>query len=244
MYSSDDHSLNFYKDRVAPEVGSTYDGKVVTAIYTGVETDQYESASAVPWHEHATDITNVSVVDEKIKPVSTAYWFSGCSNLATVDVGKLDVSKVENMARMFEGCASLTSISDIAQWNTTNVTNMSYMFCNCINLTLDCSSWNIEKVGENHAKFNGNAPKVKSPWAEEVASALNSGEVQDGTVTTLNDSNESVTSSTDNNQATGADEGSNNDASTDGSGQQANNSALPASSESTEGSTREIKIAA
>ena len=45
---------------------------------------------------------------------------------------------------MFEGCKSLSKLSDISKWNTKNVTDMSYMFKDCESLFQlpDISMWN------------------------------------------------------------------------------------------------------
>ncbi len=56
-----------------------------------------------------------------------------------------NTSGINDMNRMFEGCASL-SIGDISQWNTSNVTSMSGMFWNCNNFNSSVSGWDTSKV--------------------------------------------------------------------------------------------------
>ena len=41
------------------------------------------------------------------------------------------INKISNMSSMFRGCSSLSSLSDISNWNTNNVTNMTDMFYGC-----------------------------------------------------------------------------------------------------------------
>ena len=73
--------------------------------------------------------------------------FAGCTNLRSITFGEnWDTSKVTNMAYMFKGCQSLTSL-DVSNWNTSNVTDMQYMFHTCQNLTsLDVSKWDTSNV--------------------------------------------------------------------------------------------------
>jgi len=35
------------------------------------------------------------------------------------------------MSNIFNGCESLSSLTDISKWNINNVTNMSFMFDGC-----------------------------------------------------------------------------------------------------------------
>ncbi len=77
---------------------------------------------------------------------NSSYIFIGFTNLKTVDLTKLDTSKVTNMSYMFSGCSSLTSL-DVSNFDTSNVTTMSYMFYNCSSLTsLDLSNFNTSNV--------------------------------------------------------------------------------------------------
>ena len=49
---------------------------------------------------------------------------------------------------MFNGCNSLSPLTDLSKWDTTNVNNMSFLFYNCYNLESlpDISKWNTENV--------------------------------------------------------------------------------------------------
>ena len=59
-----------------------------------------------------------------------AAMFRGCSSLTTVP--DMDTSQVTDMAAMFRGCSSLTTAPAM---DTAQVTNMSYMFYDCSSLT-------------------------------------------------------------------------------------------------------------
>ena len=156
VYSDDDQSLNFYKRSGVPAVGDTFEGKKVTAVYTGIEekpTTQYPQ-----WKDKASKIKTAVVVDNGIKPVSTAHWFdAGYRNLATVAIAKLDTSSVTDMNNMFDDCYNLTSVDGLSSWDTSSVTNMNSMFDSCSYLTFaaDLSSWNTSNVTDMNNMFNG-----------------------------------------------------------------------------------------
>ena len=47
------------------------------------------------------------------------------------DIAKWNTSKVENISGLFKGCESLISLPNISKWNTKNVTVMNSIFCDC-----------------------------------------------------------------------------------------------------------------
>ena len=104
-----------------PDAGK---GKVLKT-YTGFETETYNYASQVPWHENRASIKAVFFKDA-IKPVSTACWFYNCDKLTDVELTNLDTSAVTNMSGMFYSCYSLTSL-DLSSFDTSAVTDMSGM---------------------------------------------------------------------------------------------------------------------
>ena len=156
VYSDDDQSLNFYKRSAVPAVGDTFEGKKVTAVYTGIEekpTTQYPQ-----WKDKASKIKTAVVVDNGIKPVSTAHWFdAGYRNLATVAIAKLDTSSVTDMNSMFGGCPRLTSVDGLSSWDTSSVTDMGGMFgyCSYLKSVGDLSSWNTSNVTSMDRMFYG-----------------------------------------------------------------------------------------
>ena len=59
--------------------------------------------------------------------------FRGCSSLSSLsDISNWNISNVKKMSSMFKGCSSLSFLPDISNWNTSNVTRMSYMIDGCI----------------------------------------------------------------------------------------------------------------
>ena len=82
-----------------------------------------------------------------------AYMFSGCRSLTSLDVTTFDTRKVTDMAQMFYDCGKLTTL-DVSNFKTDNVTNMVWMFNGCKGLTtLDVSSFNTEKVTNMKGMF-------------------------------------------------------------------------------------------
>ena len=68
------------------------------------------------------------------------YMFSGCASLESLDLSRLDTSKVTGMSGMFSGCASLSSL-DLSGFDTSGAGGMWGMF-------LGCSSLSSLAVGE------------------------------------------------------------------------------------------------
>ena len=87
---------------------------------------------------------------------STAYWFSGCMNLTSIEgIDNLKTDNVTSMYEMFDGCSSLTSL-DVSGFKTDNVTNMTSMFSGCSSLTsLDVSGFKTNNVTRMSSMFNG-----------------------------------------------------------------------------------------
>lgn len=110
--------------------------------------DMAESIHSVVFNESFANCTTIT---------STEYWFFGCSNLETfIGLENLNTSNVTNMASMFHGCSSLTSL-DLSSFNTTSVTDMKMMFYGCTNLTTIYvrSGWSTANVTESSYMFEG-----------------------------------------------------------------------------------------
>lgn len=72
----------------------------------------------------------------------------------TLDISRLDTSRVTSMTRMFGNCENLTEL-DVKNLNTGNVTTMSYMFIDCYKLeSLDLSNFNTSNLVNADGIFN------------------------------------------------------------------------------------------
>ena len=147
VYCANDKSLNFYKRMNIPSVGDTFNGRAVTAVYTGIEKDSY-NYKTVPWAEYQSDIITSTIVDDGIAPVSTAFWFHNFTKITSINnLNKLNTSKVTSMESMFSICYDLTSLNGISKWDTSNVTNMNYMFDSSSFTSVgDLSKWDTSNV--------------------------------------------------------------------------------------------------
>ena len=80
-------------------------------------------------------------------------YFSGFSEMTSIDLSALDTSEVKNMMGMFGGCIKLTSL-DVSNFDTSEVTDMSYMFSYCSRLTsLDVSNFDTSSVTNMDSMF-------------------------------------------------------------------------------------------
>jgi surface protein len=73
--------------------------------------------------------------------------FSGCNNLdlsAVTDTPNL--SAMNTLTFMFNGCTSLTTINNINSWNTITITEMSSVFQSATNFNQSLNSWDTSNV--------------------------------------------------------------------------------------------------
>ena len=124
----------------------------------GMGVGPFPSYSERGWHDQRESITSV-VFDASFAEcttlTSTAHWFYGCENLASItDISNLRTDNVTRMRYMFRYCSKLTSL-DVSGFKTDNVTDMRAMFSHCSSLTsLDVSGFNTENVTDMMDMFD------------------------------------------------------------------------------------------
>ena len=155
VYSADDNSLNFYKRSSVPGSGDAFEGKTATEVYEGVEEASYTATDGAPWSGHAADIASVTVADEGVSPVSTAYWFNGATKLSSVSLAGLDTSQTTCMDGMFHGCSSLESL-DLSAMSTRRVASMTAFLGGCDSLAELSLGSEFAWVGEDCYPPTGN----------------------------------------------------------------------------------------
>ena len=162
IYCADNTTLYFVYNNTTYRVRGTYDGHTITAVYTNLEYTDINNKRK--WYEHSSSITTVQFESSfsAVRPYDLSSWFRDMTNLTTVNgIENLNTSMCTDMAQMFEGCESLTSL-DVSGFNTSNVTSMHQMFLDCKKLTsLDVSGWNTSKLTTMHNLF-GNCKKLTS----------------------------------------------------------------------------------
>lgn len=163
IYSASDTSLRFVRSAEAIKPGDSYNGRIVTEVFTGFEQNVYKSVNEVPWYDgkyYDNRIITKVVFEDVISPKSTAYWFYWASDCNSMDVRKLDMSHVTNMTYM---CAwtgadvKSFSIQGINDWNVSNVTKMDYAFramaYDAASVVMDLSKWDVSKVTSMDSMF-------------------------------------------------------------------------------------------
>ena len=113
--------------------------------------------SCFQWFYECENLTEIEGIDNLNTEEVTdmASMFNGCSSLTSLDVSRFNTDNVTDMNCMFYNCSSLTSL-DVSKFNTVKVTNMSWMFSDCYDLaSLDVSHFNTERVSNMSAMFNG-----------------------------------------------------------------------------------------
>ena len=141
IYSETDFSLDFYNRSSTPAVGSTFNDKIVTKVYTSI------SASNPAWRSdgNVKKIVSTTAVDI-VSPTRTSNWYNGAAKLTSVNLANLDTSNVTDTNYMFGGCISLREL-DVSNFNMSKVTNMRCMFYNCTNLQeIDVSNFDVSSV--------------------------------------------------------------------------------------------------
>lgn len=121
------------------------DGTLLTYYYDGKKNEREGQIVTVPYNSSKSiEIVSFDASFTNYKPTSTQYWFHDMSNLTSIqNIEYLNTSNLVNMAYMFCGCNSLTSL-DLRSFDISNVTNMQYMFGECSSLTsLNLSNFSI-----------------------------------------------------------------------------------------------------
>lgn len=165
IYVQGDYSLRFIQSADDIKAGSIYNNMTVTAVYSGFENKTYNSVEQIPWYDDNYYIDRVVkrvIVEDKIQPVNTAYWFNYMYDCEHFDLEKLDTSKVTDMSYMFAWAgfdATTLSIKGVDDFDVSNVKKMPYTFAyvgrNSNSVIVDLSRWNVSKVTNMSDMFSG-----------------------------------------------------------------------------------------
>lgn len=145
IYSADDKSLRFYNRDQIPVKGAQFNGRTVTDIWYDVDITDYHKTNKPGWVSSAptaesggndtvfTNSAKIVVVEDYMKPKSTAYWFWCGQHLESINMGNLDTSDVTNMNEMFyhvgsKNTSGAVSWAGIEFMDTSKVKTMNRMF--------------------------------------------------------------------------------------------------------------------
>lgn len=137
VFSADDCSLTFYKDKYVPNEGVDYKGKRVSGVYAGVEETEYSYDSDrrdegnPGWLRDGFSPRVKSVSFEAaIQPASCSGWFAEMENCTSIDLKNLDTSLCKSFRSTFNGCSSLKGL-DVSNLDTRSATSFDMMFRDC-----------------------------------------------------------------------------------------------------------------
>ena len=126
---------------------STWDVSSVTSM-------SYMFNNAVTFNVNVTEldmnVTNSSFVNTTVANVTDVY---GESLLATGDLTGWDVSRVTDMAYMFNNASAFSA--EISAWDVSSVTDMTYMFAGASAFSAEISAWDVSSVTDMTYMFAG-----------------------------------------------------------------------------------------
>ena len=102
-------------------------------------------------------LKNVFLFENVTKVVNMAYLFNNCNSLETINGwNDWEMKNVCEVSNMFANCQNLKEIVGIEKWNAPNVCNMEKMFYNCRNLESLNLSWvNVKNINNWEKTFGG-----------------------------------------------------------------------------------------
>ena len=99
---------------------------------------------------------NIAAEGFIIAPSDLSYYFSGFTNLVSIDFKSLITTNVTDMSYMFNNCEKIENL-DLTNFCTDNVKDMKFMLNNCKSLKqIDLSSFNTSKVIYMNSMFKNN----------------------------------------------------------------------------------------
>ena len=129
------------------------------------------NGSSCPWYDKRARVRSV-VAKDRIAVSDGSSLFNGLANCKSMDLSRLDVSRVASFSLMFSGCSSLQSL-DLSGWETSNASSLSGMFWDCSSLqTLDLSGLDVSNASDLYSMFSGcSSLKTLDPSGWDVSNA-------------------------------------------------------------------------
>ena len=158
IWCEDNATLYFINSETLYDAGFTYDGQIVTNVWSGSAVTATPFQDDPDFNTTARNYCTRVVFDESfatVRPTSCYGWFNEFEHLTVIEgIENLNTSNVIDMAFMFADCEKLTSL-DLSNFNTANVTNMFCMFygCNELETIYVGDGWNTAAVTYSDRMF-------------------------------------------------------------------------------------------
>lgn len=122
--------------------------EVIQGIETGGGADFTINDASYLFYSRArlSQYDNIISLLKDVTNMNSMYY--NCQYSMSLDVSKLDTSKVTDMSHMFNNCSKLQSL-DMSNFDTSKVTSMQNMFANCKAMTEIIGFSAINKAGVN-----------------------------------------------------------------------------------------------
>ncbi len=122
--------------------------------------------AAVPWGSHAHGVRRV-VCEAPVAPTSTRGWFANMDGCESMDLSRLDFSRVYDATRMFSGCGALSELAGLDAWDTSSLECADHMFAGCLRLprsvVSDLERWDVGRLKSSLGMFTGAAASLEKP---------------------------------------------------------------------------------
>ena len=128
-----------------------YSGRCGRRDSEGLENDSYA------WIPYNNSVNRIQVRGTVVLPHYCDRLFKGCKMQYISDFSNFDISDVNSMSSMFEGCSNLISISPLAGWYVSNGITLDAMFKDCSSLTSinALSNWDVSNSMNLDGMFFG-----------------------------------------------------------------------------------------
>lgn len=140
--------------------------------------------SSCGWSDVRSEINSV-IIENDIKPDSTAFWFYNFTSCSSINLEKLKTFNVTNINHMFDGCSQLASL-DVSSLGTSKVTSMECLFNGCSLLkSLDLENFDTSRT-VNMTNMFSSCPSLETIY---VSDSFNTSNVNPGTIMFNDDTN-------------------------------------------------------
>ena len=149
VWCSGNSTLFFTNPMHQYQVGDTFEGQEVTAVWNG-DAVTNSGTGAPGWSDYSSNVTKVVFKHDFIyvKPESLGNWLRDMTNLSEIEgIEFLNTSQAENMSHMFANCKLIQTI-DLNSFEVMSGANTTGMFQGCEALTtIYCDkAWNIPSI--------------------------------------------------------------------------------------------------